>query len=74
MIADVCEGREADVENGYAFPPEVIEGSAVTIKCNKGFRLEGPWEFICTNGSLGGRIRDEQSRCVPLTLGKFVSI
>ena len=41
------------VPNGRLYPPEVIEGSVVTLVCNKDYRTAGNWQFKCEDGVVG---------------------
>ena len=52
------------------YPAEVIEGSPISVTCDKGFRTEGNWELVCRNGSLGDRSSERFPRCVPIKTGK----
>ena len=39
--------------------------------CNTDFRVEGQWEFVCSNGTWAEDYRESASRCVPMTRGEF---
>jgi hypothetical protein len=60
------------VPNGAFYPAEVIEGSAVSLKCDKKFRSEGNWQLTCKNGTLGDNSIEGFPQCVPLRKGLFV--
>ena len=69
FISEICRGF--DIEHGSLFPSEVIDGSALTVTCDKGFRVDGDWELTCKNGSLHGEISDLIPKCVNIENGKF---
>ena len=58
--------------NGTLHPAEVIEGSAVSLKCDKEFRSEGNWQLVCVNGTWGENSSLEFPKCVPLKIGKLM--
>ena len=39
--------------------------------CKKDFRIDGQWEFVCSNGTWGKDYRESASRCVPMTTGEL---
>ena len=39
--------------------------------CNTDFRIDGQWEFVCSNGTWGKDYRESASRCVPMTTGEL---
>ena len=62
--SEVCKAGE--VLHGSTFPKEVIEGSAVTVTCDKGFVVEGEWQQICQNGTFNNGFH---SLCVKIDIG-----
>jgi hypothetical protein len=57
--------------NGALYPAEVIEGSVVTLKCDKEFRAAEKWQLTCTNGTWGDNSTEGFPKCVPLRKGEF---
>ena len=55
--------------NGELHPSEVIEGSQLTVVCDKEFRTEGDWVLTCTNGTWGDESSDNFPRCVAMKPG-----
>ena len=69
-FSELCQAME--IEHGSMFPKEVIEGSSVTVTCDKGFRVEGDWLLRCTDGNLtGSNFTDVFPRCVHIRNGKI---
>ena len=58
----ICTGTT--VPNGILRPMEVIEGSMVTLECDKEFKTKGKWQFVCINGSF--EIENDFPECVPI--------
>ena len=70
IFSELCQAME--IEHGSMFPKEVIEGSSVTVICDKGFRVEGDWLLRCTDGNLtGSDFTDVFPRCVHIRNGKI---
>ena len=69
LFPEVCTGGQ--IPNGKLYPERVIEGSVVTLKCDKDFRTEGVWQLTCTNRWLKGMSSEEVPKCVPLREGKL---
>ena len=66
-ISEICEG--AALENGRIDPSEVIEGSVVTVNCDQDFKVEGPWELTCQNGTWGQKLIEGKTRCARIRSG-----
>ena len=58
------------VPNGRLYPSEVIEGSAVTLVCDKEYRTAGEWQFKCEDGVIRGTSTDGSPLCVPIQEGQ----
>ena len=54
------------------YPPEVIEGSVVSLKCEEEFRTEGRWQLTCKNGTWGYNTTEGFPQCVPIRKGEFL--
>ena len=67
QISDICEG--AVLKHGHVVPVDVIEGSVVTVICSKDFKVAGPWELMCKNGTWGQMITEGKTQCVPIRSG-----
>ena len=57
--------------HGTMYPPEVIEGSVVSLKCEEEFRTEGRWQLTCKNGTWGYNTTEGFPQCVPIRKGEF---
>ena len=60
-----------EIEHGSMFPKEVIEGSSVTVTCDKGFRVEGDWLLRCNDGTLNNDSTGVFPKCVHIHNGKI---
>ena len=60
-----------EIEHGLMFPKEGIEGSSVTVTCDKGFKVEGDWQLRCYNGTLNNDSTVVFPKCVPIHKGKM---
>ena len=67
---DICNGGA--VSYGKFEPAEVIEGSVVTLKCDKEYRSEGQWHLTCKNGTWGDKSNTGFPKCIPLKKGDLV--
>ena len=54
------------VPNGILRPMHVLEGSVVTLECDKEFRTKGKWQFVCLNGSFEIEMANGFPECVPI--------
>ena len=61
------------IENGYTFPPYVMEGSIVHVTCNVGFRISGAWELKC-NDTVTHTFDSDIPECIPITRGKVLNL
>ena len=56
------------------FPKKVMEGSSVTVTCDRGFRVEGDWLLRCHEGTLNVDPAGVFPKCAQLHNGKVLMI